>query len=62
MPNGDNDLRGPGDAERARVIARRRLNAEFSALDDKATELPGECPAWRTDDAVSAKAMSAAYC
>ena len=62
MPNSDNDRRGPGDVERARVIARHHSNAEFGALDDKAAELPSECPAWRTDNTVSAKVVSAAYC
>ena len=62
MPNGDNDLHGPRDVERARVIARHRSNAEFGALDDKIAELPGNCLVWCTDDAVSVKVVPAAYC
>ena len=62
MPNSDNDLRSPRDAECARVIARCRSNAEFGPLDDKGAELPGNCPVWSTDDAVSVKAVPVAYC
>ena len=57
-PSGDSDLRSPGDAERALVIVRRRSNAELGALGDKVAELPGNCPVWRTDDAVSSNAVA----
>ena len=43
-PSGDNDLRSPGEAERALVIVCRRSNAELGALDDNVAELPGKCP------------------
>ena len=62
MPNGDNDLRGHGDAERARVIACRRLNAKFGTLDNKVAEMSGNCPVWHIDNAVFVKAFLAAYC
>ena len=61
MPNGNNDLRGPRDAERARVIARHRSNAEFGALDDKVAELHSNCPVWHTDNVGSVKAVPAAH-
>ena len=37
MPNGDGDLRSPGDAERAQVIIDRRKNAELGTLCDLVT-------------------------
>ena len=62
MPNSDNDRRGPGDVERARVIARHCLTAEFGVVDYKVAELPGNCSVWRTDDAIFVKAVPATYC
>ena len=62
MPNGDNDLCGPGDAERARVIVFRHSNAKLGALDDKVAELSSNCPVWCADDVVSVEAVPTAYC
>ena len=60
-PSGDNDLRSPGDAESALVIVRRCTNAELGTLDDNVAELPGNCPVWCTDNAISSNAVPAAY-
>ena len=61
-PSGDNDLHSPGGTERALVIVRRRSNGELGALGDNVAELPGNCPVWRTDGAVSSNAFPTAYC
>ena len=61
-PKGDGDLRSPGDVERARAAAIPREYATLGALLVTVEEPPGNLPAWRAEDAVSASAVPAANC
>ena len=59
---GDDDIRSPRDAERARAAAIPREYATLGARLITVEEPPGNLPAWRTEDAVSVSAVPVANC